>query len=320
MNSIAEPSPFHAIASDNYTWLGDALKPLLPQSLTILGFLEQAASAPKQLHVWSSCAPGQALPEVFAIFAFWQASSGGGQSPSRLFCSLESSDRSPSANEESFVTSFLRECSDACYTILEETVGSFALRSPLMLGSIHEKWIPCLQPLAMRVNPCRKFLLPPALASRFVEHDRRALSAEYSVGPLKDEDLDVVIANSHIPRKRDYLMSRAHQSVCIRTQNDDQAIAWCIVHVDGSIGTMHVIDDFKRRGLGTEIMKQIVELKLQQESASGSEHQNYTQGWNWVDVELSNAEGMPFYRKLPHWEEAWEASWVTLLPSVHTAQ
>lgn len=77
---------------------------------------------------------------------------------------------------------------------------------------------------------------------------------------------------------------------------------------------MHVIDDFKRRGLGTEVMKRIVGLKL--DGASASAARSYTQGWQWVDVESSNAKGMAFYRKLPHWEEAWEASWITLMPSV----
>jgi ribosomal protein S18 acetylase RimI-like enzyme len=158
-------------------------------------------------------------------------------------------------------------------------------------------------------NPCRKFVLSPAAAAAFVAAEPGSavrLTQEVYGGPLEEADLQAVIDNSRIPRAREYLRSRMDQSVCLRVSWNGriQPVAWALVHADGEIGTLNVVDTYKRHGLATEVMRRVVTVQRERPAP-------YTGGWHWIDVIDDNAEGMAFYENLAWWEKAWVASWMS---------
>jgi hypothetical protein len=296
----------HLVNSDDFPLLQRVLEPYLPQSLTVLGYLERAAWTSTSLHVWSSFPIYEPPPEHFAIAAY------AAKDQIRVFSSLEytskvgdSSTTPATPEEEDFMLGFMRACVDNCYDVLRTTdlglgpelelksgTGDFAGSSSLLFGSVHDKWSRCLAPFAYSVNPCVKFVLSPEAAVGFAfAGGAKPLPEGFSAGPLEDEDLDLVIAHSHIPRTRAYLKRQAHQSICIRAEvtrdqsgasafgafdafdngdgdaevvqsNMQQPVAWCLRHADGSFGTMQVVDEFKRRGLAKEVTRRLVELQL----------------------------------------------------------
>ena len=150
----------------DYSGLHAILSPLLPQSLTLLGPIEQHRDGTFDMPIWTSFTPNEAPPALFALFTI-----AGYQS--RFFCSADACDEQPTREEELFLASFLQSAVQAAYTYLANTRG-LADVSPeigLIVGSIHGKWEKCLRtlPFFRTSLPVQKILLPPSAAQTFAE-------------------------------------------------------------------------------------------------------------------------------------------------------
>jgi hypothetical protein len=324
---ISMSDVLHAVSVPEHPRLADLLLPYIPKALTILGFLEHASN-PADLQIWTTFPITEAPPSIFGVFAY-------SDRQSRMFCSAEANPGAASAAEEAFVVSFTERCLRVAREAIraEHAIGVLADSLSLMVGSVHEKWFECLEPLAFHSHRYQKYLLSSASAPAFASPANRVgLPEGASVGHLEDDDLDVVISTSSIPRRRQYLQERTLSSVCIRapiqvnpttlfgevadasapTAMEVQPVAWCLRHADGSFGTMFVVDEYKRRRLGTAVMQHLVASQDARPNAS----EQPTRGWYWVDVDPTNDAGMSFYGRMQGWEAAWVVSWMSFnLPS-----
>ncbi|KZT73146.1 hypothetical protein DAEQUDRAFT_722267 [Daedalea quercina L-15889] len=304
----------------DYPRLHALLSPFLPESLTILGTYEQHRDQPFNLPVWASFYLREPHPPLFAVFTLGFASAG---HQSRFFCSAESSPDQLTPEQEAFVMAFIETSLRTAFGYLAKTspVGQTTQQSELLIGSIHEKWHNCLRtlPFAKLRTPCRKVLLPPSAVQAFAQgaQDER-LPQDARVTQLEEGDLEAVVGGSDIARPTGYVNSRLEQSLCIRAQGlDGKEIpaAWIIVHSDSSLGMLEVVKAFRRRGLGGELMRRIVALRVaraeQRAKHAPHEPKDMTEGWNMVDVREGNARGAGFYGNLEGWKHAWLCRWAT---------
>jgi len=308
------------VEEGDYPRMHGLLSPYLPQSLTILGHYEQHMDQPSSMPIWASFLMTEPPPALFALFVLGTQTAG---YQSRLFCSAETSPDQATPEQEAFVASFMEASLRAAFEDLAETCpfGAIARESGLLVGSVHEKWHSCLRalPYAARHSPCRKVLLPPSAARAFAEGIRDDhLPPGARVTRLEKGDVVTILQYNKISRPTGYMEGRLEQSVCIRAPGPDGEevpVAWIIVHADSSLGGLHVVEAFQRRGLGGELMRRIVALRLAREGERVAQAPNgpkdMTNGWNMVDVVEGNEEGARFYGCLEGWELAWLSSWMT---------
>ncbi|KZT73145.1 hypothetical protein DAEQUDRAFT_509052 [Daedalea quercina L-15889] len=311
-NMAGAPTLFRVKESD-YSRLYAHLSPLLPQSLAILGPIEQHRDQSFDTPIWASFPSDEPPPTLFALFTI-----AGYQS--RFFCSADASHEQPTPEQEAFVASFMESSVRAAYTHVAETRGLGDIAEGLIVGSVHGKWESGLRalPFTTRSFPVHKIVLPPSAARMFAEgasDENLPLGAR--VTKLEKSDLDMVVGYNKVQRPTWYVEGRLQQSVCIRVPGPEGAevsVAWAFVHADSSLGQLHVVDAFRRRGLGREVLRRIVALRLA--GAEGrtvhapNELKDMTDGWNMVDAVVGN-EGVGFYTRLEGWEEAWTTAWMT---------
>lgn len=284
--------------------------------MTILGHCEQRRDKPSEMPLWASFAVDENPPTLFALFTL-----AGHQA--RFFCSADPSHDRPTSEQEAFVASFVEASLRAAFKYFVETgaIDLFVRDSALTAGSIHDKWSSCLRalPSAGKYFPVHKTLLPPSAAPTFAAGatDER-LPPGARVTKLEEADLEMVVSSNKVARPTRYVESRIDQSVCIRVPGPDGTdilAGWALVHADSSLGQLFVIDAFQRRGLGKELMRRIVALRLaraeERAARTPDEPKDITDGWNMVDVVMENTEAMGFYGRLEGWEEVWVTAWMT---------
>lgn len=313
---IGAPSLIRVDACD-YPRLHALLAPFLPESLAILGPYEQYRDRPSDIPVWSSFPLDQSPPTLFALFMLGPPVTGYWQS--RLFCSADTCVDEPTPEQEALVASFMQASLRAASEHIAATSSAELPEGKLLVGSVHNKWRSCLGALPPAVIniPCRKFMLPPSAARAFADSaSDNKLPPGARVTQLETGDIATVLSYNKIPRTTEYVESRLDQSVCIRAPGPDGKevpAGWMYVHMDSSPGQLHVVDAFRRCGLGGELMRRIVALRLRRAEERArqtpDEPADMTGGWNVVDVEEGNAAGSGFYGRLPGWEQGWLCFW-----------
>ncbi len=94
-------------------------------------------------------------------------------------------------------------------------------------------------------NYCHMYILKPG---------RLAPAPRVRVGPLRPADAPLIARNWPYGRRRvEYVKSRikAMPSSCIR--RDGRPVAWALIHDDGSMGMLHVLEQFRGQGLARAI-------------------------------------------------------------------
>ncbi|KAH9928617.1 uncharacterized protein B0H18DRAFT_999714 [Fomitopsis serialis] len=304
------------VKQHDYPRLYSLLSPYLPHSLTILGPCEQHRDTSLKIPLWASFAVNEAPPELFALFTL-----AGHQA--RFFCSADPSDEPPTSEQEIFVASFVEASLRAAFDYLAETdaVEDFVRESALTFGSIHDKWSRCLRalPFAGQYFPVLKVLLPPSAARQFAEgatDDKLPPGARMT--RLETGDLEMAVSYNKVQRPVKYVESRIDQSVCIRVPGPDGGevpAGWVLIHADSSLGQLHVVEAFQHRGLGGQLMRRIVALRLTRGGkwtarVSAGEPEDFTNGWQMLDVVAGNTEAAAFYERLEGWEKAWVTAWM----------
>lgn len=158
---------FRADSAGSIAVIRILMKPFLPTSLTILGPLWEAAHSPAvNSYIWSTFPVSggnveqSAPPHLFAFFLLCKE-----KMQCRFFCSAECSPTPATTREKecvgsvintatqeeaTFVISAFRALVKSAFAPLAHIHGELALLSGITVGSVHEKWVPCLQPLALR--------------------------------------------------------------------------------------------------------------------------------------------------------------------------
>jgi ribosomal protein S18 acetylase RimI-like enzyme len=305
-----------ALPPTTYTQLPALLHPYLPHSLTILGALSQ--QSPQKILIWTSF---QSFPTStgelpFAIFLCTPSNS-----QCRFFTSLECAPTASTQQDEAFVTAAVQEGLALAKAELLREHSESSLARGLMVGSVHEKWVPCLSPLSRYANSCVKFLCNTGTTA--ASETGLTLPEGTILAKLEEADLAQVVAASHIPRTHEYLRSRLADSAGVRIPSSlsgeengvTQLAAWAFIHVDGSIGTLHVEPAFRRMGLARVVVRALVDRLSEQEAEElqedvGANLRRARKGWAWVDTEANNEQGLAFFGKLEGWERGEGAWWM----------
>ncbi|KIJ65489.1 hypothetical protein HYDPIDRAFT_110586 [Hydnomerulius pinastri MD-312] len=326
---------------DTVAALGKLLSPHAPRSLHILGTILNTRPRtktignvdPDKVILWSTTPlqlSNDPPPELFSILIFSPASH-----QFRFFCSAESAEgRKP--EEEAHVVQIFQEVLrmaaaettyDSVLTMKSANHGSVPTErvdsDPRMIvvGSIDEKWRPCLAALSECQNPSIRYIMPPSPLGAEIPTNAPESSRDWVVDQIQESDIGVIRASSSVPRPREYIMSRAPYSVCIRTRGQEglspKPIAWALMHADGSIGTLHVDSGYRRSGLAKFIMSTLVKkLDLRDDGASPSVYDDLgggALGWNWTDTDEWNDDGRRFFEKLAGWQMGWTSHWTYMV-------
>lgn len=327
--SVASPTAVDALIT--------LLRPHLPYSLTILGYLFHSAEpnpdnfAEPRVKIWTSQPQLElsiSADVVFSVLLFTPA-----DHQFRFFCSAESAEGSATMHEEAHVLGIMQSAmsivgdddSDSFRTIMPLSAYAPPASSrdmgakPFLLGTVHEKWARCLRTCALKMNSCTKFVCPPRPASLTPVAPP---GQDYIVDKLEEADIELITAGSGVSRSPTYLKSRLATSLCLRVKVEadegTKPVAWGLVHADKSIGALHVDDAHRRRGLGHFVMHELVRQMSGTGPGGVEDGGGGALGWNWTDVMAANKMGGGFMRSLEGWEQGWICYWVYLhatLPS-----
>lgn len=127
------------------------------------------------------------------------------------------------------ITAGLDRC-DRCFAIIEEWM------EPIIIGKRSTKW-------QMKTD---KFILPDDVPIPDVAVD---------IVPLTTADAPMIVSHSHYQQflTEGYICERIEKDVNGGIRIDGQLVAWAMTHDDGALGSLHVRDDYRRRGFGREV-------------------------------------------------------------------
>ncbi|KAF9780218.1 hypothetical protein BJ322DRAFT_321821 [Thelephora terrestris] len=219
------------------------------------------------------------------------------------------------------------------------------------VGRVHEKWIPCLDPITiLRSGPVACFIRPPPPPSlpQAVFPSNAASATVIGEGAPPDQgssksdrwiisrfspsDIDFVRltqSSSLIPRHRAYLESRSHTSIVVHdghlldidvnhgTTKMPNPVAWSIIQTDGSLGVLWVEPSHRGLGLGDLVLAECVNRSETYHGFSGDRVTGTgILGWQWADVSLVNTHSVRFFAKQQGWRIGWNSQWITFDPDV----
>ncbi|KAH7923409.1 hypothetical protein BV22DRAFT_1130676 [Leucogyrophana mollusca] len=318
-----------------FTALIRALSVHAPCSLHILGGVLNSrertekfdGADPSKVCAWSSEPLNSIINPSSALFSVLIFSPVSHQF--RFFCSAESFPGLPTEEEQAHVVGMMQSLLHLAlaegpkYDSALKPVRALEApaerkqdeRAMIVVGAVHEKWQSCLHTLAAAQNPCVRYVQPPAPSDTPTPSDD--FSDKWVVSHIQESDIDTVRATSHIPRSKEYLLSRSAHSVCIRGRDEggeaQKAVAWALMHTDGSIGTLYVDKEHRRKGFAQVVIKELVrKLDFKKGNGPSSNDDDLgggALGWNWTEVDVWNDKGRGFFDSFPGWHLGWLCHW-----------
>jgi 8-oxo-dGTP diphosphatase len=85
----------------------------------------------------------------------------------------------------------------------------------------------------------------------------------YNIKELKPEHGEDIFQNTNYQEftSVDYIKERIETGISGGIFEDEKLVAWGLTHDDGALGFLHVLPDFRRKGLGSEIVKYLINKK-----------------------------------------------------------
>jgi ribosomal protein S18 acetylase RimI-like enzyme len=224
----------------------------------------------------------------------------------RLFISSEYSSDPPTQAEEKFALSFTQEALVQARKKLEDLFGSFAGFSGLTIGAVHERWYSTLAPHSISADALVRFVRAPGPLVELPP-----ISKRFSVGVLEEEDIQAIMEGERIARKRAYILTRLPTSICVRVTSEDEntePVAWVMVNSDGSLGTLHVVPEYRRQGLA----KVLINLSVAQTQTEQQEGDYSTglDGWCYAYVDVENDSSMQLFNRMDGWTHSAVTYWI----------
>lgn len=95
------------------------------------------------------------------------------------------------------------------------------------------------------------------------------LDAEFKLKRLKADDADFIFANSHYQQytSKAYIKERIEADCSAGIFVAGELAAWGLTHDDGALGFIHVRNNFRKKGFGRLIMKQLIRDKIANKQA-----------------------------------------------------
>lgn len=123
-------------------------------------------------------------------------------------------------------------------------------------------------------------------------------------GAMRQRDIAAVQARTPIPRPTKTLMSL--ESVGVFDRETDTPVAWTFLGLDGSLTTLHVESQWRRRGIA-----KAVAAKMFRENAPALAVDAQGTAWAHADVYVGNVQSESVCRSLGG-KEGWKIFWVRL--------
>ena len=206
------------------------------------------------------------------------------------------------------------------------------------IGRVHEKWVPCFDPITIQRSPRLMCLIrpPPPLgpplqeaspsgippATDMVEPlDRK--SDRWIISRFWPSDIDFIKATSLVPRRKAYLESRAHASISVHDSHMVNAtgtskpnpVAWGMIQADGSFGALWVESSHRGLGLGDLVLDECISRAETYHGFSGTKAIGTgILGWHWADVPPVNVGSVRFFSRQEGWMIGWGEEWPTIDP------
>lgn len=85
--------------------------------------------------------------------------------------------------------------------------------------------------------------------------DARHLSARpgHRITPLTEADVPLVVRHWPYGRRADYVSERIRNGLSAGVRADGRLAGWAMTHADGSMGFLHVLDEFRGNGMARSI-------------------------------------------------------------------
>lgn len=184
------------------------------------------------------------------------------------------------------------------------------------LGSVHERWVPILGPLAADVAPSTKFLRAPTTCHEVAVHIPKDIPG-LILEEMRPEDAEIIRANSKVSQTLDYILSRRPFFVCARESGIPGPVAWGTIHPDGSIGAVYVAESHRRRGLAKLIIGKLMERREEmycRVSWDANMHDRVVElgRWHHTDVLESSSGAAVLFSQLEEWRRGWVCNWLPL--------
>ncbi|KAF4625801.1 hypothetical protein G7Y89_g12365 [Cudoniella acicularis] len=82
------------------------------------------------------------------------------------------------------------------------------------------------------------------------QRERRTLPEGYSIARVPDDQIDIVISTSSIPRQPETLRLQANVGIM---NEEGKLVAWGYLGIDGSLVTLYVLPEYRGKGLATQV-------------------------------------------------------------------
>jgi ribosomal protein S18 acetylase RimI-like enzyme len=102
-------------------------------------------------------------------------------------------------------------------------------------------------------------------------------------GEMREQDIDIVKARTDIPRSTKTLLSL--KSVGVFDEENDKAVAWSFLGLDGSLTTLHTEPEYRGKGLA-----KAVAVRIFRKYAPGLAVDNEGNAWSHGDVYMGNVQ------------------------------
>ena len=281
-------------------------------------------------------------PALFSIIALQP------REQARFFCSADLKSSEPATpEEEAHVQDFFKEVIPIVADFPPDNEDGPTLEfdfDPVgvkgrgyIIGRVHEKWVPCFDPITIQRSPRLMCLIrpPPPLGPQQemspsntppttdVDEPPDRKSDRWIISQFWPSDIDFVKATSLIPRQKAYFKSRAHASISVHDSHMVDAtgaskpnpIAWCIIQGDGSFGVLQVEPSHRGLGLGDLVINECISRAETYHGFSGNKATGTgILGWHWADVSPINVGSVRFFSRQDGWVIGWGEEWLTFDP------
>jgi hypothetical protein len=214
------------------------------------------------------------------------------------------------------------------------------------IGRVHEKWIPCLNPITILWSgPVVCFIRPPQTSPppllqvvsppgtpgeaplgglELAESDRWIVSR---FGPSDIDFMHLTRSTHLIPRRKAYLESRSHTSIVIHDRHlsanvnvnvngnadagvfkeKSNPVAWSIIQTDGSLGVLWVQPSYRGLGLGDLVLARCIDRSETYHGWSGENEVTGTGVLGWQWADVSLANTHTV--RFFSRQEGWSSGW-----------
>jgi 8-oxo-dGTP diphosphatase len=90
------------------------------------------------------------------------------------------------------------------------------------------------------------------------------------VVPLTTDHIGFIISQSNYKQflSPAYVEERIFKSISAAIMKKDKLVAWGLTHDDGALGSLHVLDEFRKRGYGKEILISLIHQNRKRDKIS----------------------------------------------------